>query len=295
MAGGRPAGGEPGGGHLRWSELRAELRGRLADPVDVDRIVERACGDDWRLRLDDPVPARAVPFVEAMAERRAAGEPLQYVVGRWGFRSLDLLVDGRVLIPRPETEQVVDVLLRRLPEALGDERAAAPVVADLGTGSGAIAIAVASELPRAQVWGTDVSADALAVARANVAGAGTFVAPRVRLAEGSWFDALPDDVALDAVVSNPPYIADGEVLPGEVEDFEPSGALRSGPSGLECVTAVVRDARPRLRTPGLVVVEIGATQGEAAVSLAGLFGYADARVDLDLAGRPRVLSAVWRG
>ena len=278
-----------------WAELRRAVRARIADPVDADRIVERACGDDWRVMLDDAVPTRVVPFVDDLVARRLAGEPLQYVVGRWGFRTLDLLVDRRVLIPRPETEQVVEAFLRRLPSVIGPERMAAQVVVDLGTGSGAIALAVATEVPRAEVWGTDVSADALAVARANVTGAGTFVAPRVRLVEGSWFDALPDEVRVDAVVSNPPYVADGEVLPPEVEDFEPRGALRSGPSGLECVTEVLRGARARLRTPGLVVVETGATQGEAAVSLAGLFGYTDVEVVHDLAGHPRAVSAVWRG
>src|SRR5438105_5970876 len=143
-----------------------------------------------------------------MVARRAAGEPLQYVLGRWAFRTLDLMVDRRVLIPRPETEQVVEVALAEA------RRLHARIAADLGTGSGAIALSLAAELPGVDVWATDVSADALAVARANLAGIGTFAAARVRIQEGDWFGALPPELRgrLDIVVSNPPYIGDDESL-----------------------------------------------------------------------------------
>src|SRR5688500_2404619 len=155
-----------------------------------------------------------------MVERRAAGEPLQYVLGAWGFRSLDLYVDRRVLIPRPETEQVVEVALAEL-RALG---AAKPLVVDLGTGSGAIALSIAPEVPTSQVWATDASPAALAVARANLAGIGR-AAARVRLEHGSWFAALPKLLQgrVDMVISNPPYVADGDTLPPEVADWEPAG------------------------------------------------------------------------
>src|SRR5581483_11962387 len=154
-----------------------------------------------------------------MVERRAAGEPLQYVLRRWGFRTLDLLVDPRVLIPRPETEVVVEVAIRELRRI--DSRR--PLVADLGTGSGAIALSIAVEVPDARVWATDASADALAVARANLAGIGSPAAKRVRIEQGSWFDALPAAFRgqFDVVVSNPPYIAAHEDLPPEVVDWEP--------------------------------------------------------------------------
>ena len=219
-----------------------------------------------------------------MTVRRRSGEPLQYVVGRWGFRTLDLYVDRRVLIPRPETETVVEVALAELRA----NEVVAPVVVDLGTGSGAIALAIATEVPDAIVWATDVSADALAVAGANVAGIGGRVGRRVRLAEGSWFDALPDDLlgTVDLIVSNPPYIADDEELDASVRDWEPSGALFVGPTGLECIEMVLAGSPPWLAPGGVLVVEIGAGQGAA---LAG----SSRTIRSDLAGRDRVLVARW--
>src|SRR3954469_8101572 len=214
-----------------WRAIYEELSERLGSKSAARRIGERASGRDsgeFAVALDEPVPARAVPFVEEMATRRLPGEPLQYVVGRWGFRRLDLLVDRRVLIPRPETEQVVEVAIdeaRRL--------GAAPLVAaDLGTGSGAIALSLATELHGAEVWGVDVSADALAVARANLTGIGMFAATRVRLVEGSWFAVLPEDLRgrFGLIVSNPPYVAEDEELPPELS-WEPPGALVAGPTG----------------------------------------------------------------
>src|SRR3954451_14884575 len=134
-----------------WRAIYEELSERLGSKIDARRIVERASGRDsgeFAVALDEPVPARAVPFVEEMATRRLAGEPLQYVVGRWGFRRLDLLVDRRVLIPRPETEQVVEVALAEAARLGGSTGL---VAADLGTGSGAIALSLATELPGAEV------------------------------------------------------------------------------------------------------------------------------------------------
>ena len=237
--------------------------------------------------LDDPAPERAAALAEAMVVRRASGEPLQYVVGRWGFRSLDLMVDTRVLIPRPETEQVVQV-------ALGEARSHRDgVVADLGTGSGAIALALAAEVPGLQVWATDSSDAALAVARANLAGLAGMAATRVRLARGSWYGALPDRLRgqLSLVVSNPPYVAEAEVaeLPAEVVEWEPREALVAGPTGLEAVGAVLAEAPAWLREAGAVVIEIAPHHGEAAVSLARDAGFAEVAVHPDLAGHPRVL------
>src|SRR3954464_2807407 len=221
---------------LTWRELYDDAAERLGSRHDARRIVERASGRaevEFHLSLEDPVPARAVPFFEGMVERRASGEPLQYVVGRWGFRQLDLVVDRRVLIPRPETEHVVEVAL----EELRRRAIQAPIVVDLGVGSGAIALSLALELPRCRVWGTDRSADALAVARANLAGIGSFAATRVELLEGSWFEALPKDLigGIDFVATTPPYVATGDDLPAEVADWEPSSALIAGPTGLEDV------------------------------------------------------------
>jgi release factor glutamine methyltransferase len=238
------------------------------------------------------VPDRVAPFALSMIERRAVGEPLQYVLGRWGFRGLELLVDRRVLIPRPETEAVADVALREirgLGPRLGPRR---PVVVDLGTGSGAIALAVAVEVPGARVWATDVSADALAVARANLAGLGSRVATRVQLRQGSWFGALPDGLrgSVDLIVSNPPYVAEDEDLPLEVALWEPEAALRAGPTGLEALVEIVAEAPRWLRRPGRLVVEIAPHQAAAAEAMADQAGFDDVRVRPDLTGRLRVLA-----
>ena len=253
-------------------------------------VLERASGLDRAglvPRLGEAVASRTADFVRAMVERRRRGEPLQYVLGLWGFRRLELVVDRRVLIPRPETESVVDVALAEL-DLLG---AAQPLVVDLGTGSGAIAISVALEVPRSRVWGTDRSEDALAVARANLAGMGGRVAPRVRLVAGDWFAALPDDLRgqVDMIVANPPYVGADELLPAEVADWEPAGALVAGPTGLEALAEILTGGPAWLRRPGVVVVELAPHQAEAATGLALDAGFAPVDVRPDLAGRPRAL------
>lgn len=224
-----------------------------------------------------------------MVERRAGGEPLQYVLGRWPFRGLDLVVDRRVLIPRPETETVAEAAATEL-RRLGRP---APRIVDLGTGSGALGLSLAAEFARARVWATDASADALAVARANLSGTGTLVATRVRLSHGSWWEALPPDLRgqVDLAVSNPPYVAADEALPPEVTDWEPVAALRAGPTGLEALTEIVADAPAWLSRPGALVTEIAPHQAEPAVGLARRAGFAHAEVRPDLAGRPRALVA----
>lgn len=253
-------------------------------------MLERASGYDRAglvPRLGDPVPARTVDFVLGMLERRRRGEPLQYVLGLWSFRRLELVVDRRVLIPRPETEMVVEVALFELAR-LG---AAQPLAVDLGTGSGAIAISLALEVPRARVWGTDRSPDALAVARANLSGMGARVATRVRLAAGDWFDALPGELRgkVDLIVANPPYVAETETLPPEVADWEPAGALVAGPTGLESVAEILAGAPGWLRRPGALVVEIAPHQAGAATDLAVAAGFDEVDVRPDLAGRLRAL------
>jgi release factor glutamine methyltransferase len=199
------------------------------------------------------------------------------------------MVDRRVLIPRPETECVVEVALD-----LARSRGVPLVVADLGTGSGAIALALADELPRhgVTVWATDASPDALDVARANLAGLGR-AAANVRLAQGSWFGALPAELRgrLDIVVSNPPYVADDEPVDEAVAEWEPVGAVRGGPDGLDALRAIVAAAPAWLRPGGALVCELGAAQGAAAQALATSAGLTDVRVHPDLAGRDRVLTA----
>jgi release factor glutamine methyltransferase len=255
-------------------------------------MLERATGWEgaelW-LHIDEAATVRGVAFVEGMVGRRAGGEPLQYVLGRWRFRRLDLLVDRRVLIPRPETEVVGEVALAELRRR--DDRR--PVVVDLGTGSGALGLSLADEVAGATVWCTDSSAEALAVARANLAGLGSRTAPRVRLVEGSWWDALPAELRgrVDLAVSNPPYVATGEVLPPEVADGEPVDALRAGPTGLEAIEEILVGAPEWLTPSGALVVEIAPWQGERVLERARAAGFGSSEVRPDLAGRPRVLLA----
>jgi release factor glutamine methyltransferase len=281
-----------GEGGPSWRELYEAAAVRLGSKVDARRIIERA-GADYPLGLDEPVPARTVPFVEGMVDRRAMGEPLQYVLGLWGFRRLELLVDRRVLIPRPETEVVVEVALREA-HRLGLEGL---IAADLGTGSGAIALSLALELPDVEVWGTDVSPAALAVARANLAGLGTFVATRVRLAEGSWFDALPRELRgrIGLVVSNPPYVAEADELPAVVADWEPSDALVSGPTGLEALLRIVDEVPRWLACPGTLVVECAPHQADVVAAQAGAAGATEVAIELDLSGRQRAVVARFDG
>ena len=254
-------------------------------------LVERATGlgpTEVLTRLDAPATERAATHVHAMAARRAAGEPLQYAMARWGFRSLDLYVDRRVLIPRPETEVLAQMALDEC------RRLGADLAVDLGTGSGALALSLAAERPGLEVWATDASEDALAVARANLSGLGR-AATRVRLAAGSWFDALPAEVAgrIDVIVTNPPYVSDAEMadLPAEVRDWEPRQALCSGPTGLEDVERILFEAPSWLARPGSVLVELAPHQAAPARALARRAGFTSVTVWPDLAGLDRIVLA----
>lgn len=281
-------------GTVSWRRLLAEATDRVG-LVDARRIVQSASGREgaeWVLGLDAPATRRGVAAVDAMVGRRAAGEPLQYVLGRWGFRSLDLLVDRRVLIPRPETEVVAELAVEELRRLGGGDRPVRAV--DLGTGSGALALSLAAEVLTAEVWGTDRSADALAVARANLAGLGR-PGSRVRLAAGDWFAALPAELQgrLDLVVSNPPYVGEDEVLPPEVADWEPRGALVAGPAGDEALLAILAEAPAWLARPGTVVLELAPAQAAGLAAAATAAGASEVRVRPDLTGRERVLVARW--
>jgi release factor glutamine methyltransferase len=274
---------------ITWRGLLDEAADRLDDRGEARRIVEEVCGREGAEltpHLDTVPDALHLARYRQMVERRASGEPLQYVLGRWGFRTLDVHVDRRVLIPRPETEVVVDRALRAV-----DDLSATTAV-DLGTGSGVIAMSLAAERTALSVWATDASPDAIAVATANLAGLGR-AASRVRVVEGEWFDALPAELkgAIEVVVSNPPYVAEDDQLPPEVSDWEPHDAVIAGPTGLEAIERIVRDAPTWLRQPGALVLEIGESQGEAVRRLATDAGFTSVDVESDLTGRPRVLVA----
>jgi release factor glutamine methyltransferase len=224
--------------------------------------------------------------------RHAAGEPLQYVLGRWGFRHLDLMVDRRVLIPRPETERVVDVALR-----LARSLPAPIVVADLGTGSGAIGLSLAAELPHegVTVWMTDRSTEALDVARANAAGIGRSAA-NVRLVHGDWFDALPSDLvgAIAVLVSNPPYVGNDDAgLETIVREWEPAEALFGGADGLDAIRVIVAGAPRWLQPGGWLVMEIGWDHGQSVSELMRSAGFEDVEIIPDLGGHDRVAVGRW--
>jgi release factor glutamine methyltransferase len=289
-------------GPATWRALLREAVDRLTEagvrsPLsDARRIVEEASGwdgPDHALHLDDPSTTLTAHAFHAMVDRRVAGEPLQYVLGRWGFRCLDLYVDRRVLIPRPETETVVGAALEELDRLAALSPGRRLVAVDLGTGSGAIALSLASERATVEVWATDRSEAALAVVHANLAGAGG-PGRRVRAVAGEWFSALPPELrgAVDIVVSNPPYVAEREVadLPAEVADWEPMEALVPGPTGLEAIQTIVDAAPEWLARPGTLVVEHAPGQAQPVAAQARANGF-EVETRLDLAGRPRMLVA----
>ena len=223
--------------------------------------------------------------------RRVRGEPVQYITGRAAFRGLDLPVDSAVLIPRPETEGLVDAVLAVLRDELARWRE--PRVLDLGTGSGAIAIAIAAEWPAAVITATDASDEALVVARANAAASG--LAPdRLRLLHGDWFEAVSRDERFEVIVSNPPYIAEGEreTLQAQVREFEPERALFSGATGLEALREIVDEAPRHLVAGGLLALELAEARArEVAGWLEGAHDWQGVDLRDDLTGRPRVLLA----
>jgi release factor glutamine methyltransferase len=280
------------GAEPTWAELRAGAASRLGSSAEARWLVEALTGEQ---RPGGPVSEVARRRFDALVERRAAGEPLQYILGEWGFRTLELMVDRRVLIPRPETEQVVEAAVAELDRMGAGSPRERLVAVDLGTGSGAIALALAIERARVEVWATDVSEPALAVAEANLARLAEPAASRVQLAKGSWWTALPPVLRgrVDLLVSNPPYIASAEMpqLDAEVVAWEPGLALEAGPTGLEAIGEILGGALAWLRPGGVAVIEIAPHQSAPAATLARAAGFAVVEVRPDLAGRDRILVA----
>ncbi len=280
---------------MTWSELQRVAAERLAavgvDGADREArwLVEeiRAGRSGGESTADEPTGDERERF-DAMVSRRVDGEPLQYVIGHWPFRTIDLAVDRRALIPRPETEQVAGAALWEL-NALG---VAEPVVVDLGTGTGAIALAIATEHPSAWVLGVEASTDAFELATENRDRLGLGV-KQVAFARGSWFSRLPDDLrgVIDLIVTNPPYVATDDALDDVVRDWEPHGALFAGDDGLDDLRVIIAESPTWLADPGVLVAEIGADQGAVVTALARDAGFVDVEVRPDLAGRDRILVA----
>ncbi len=278
---------------LTWRELWSSTTEVLGSRPEARWLCETASGldgDEFLAALDEKATVRMVAHLDAMVARYRSGEPLAHVMGRWSFRRLELMIDRRVLIPRPETELVAE-------RAIEFARGFTPrLVADLGTGSGAIGLSLAAELSidGTEVWLTDFSMDALDVARANAAGLGR-AAANVRFAHGSWFDALPAELRgrFDVIVVNPPYIAvDDPEVEASVREWEPHEALFAGADGLDDIRAIVSGAREWLKPGGWLVIEFGHQQGPAVRELAERAGFEDVAVQQDLATRDRLLVAL---
>jgi release factor glutamine methyltransferase len=255
---------------------------RLGERIDAEVLLLHALGKprSWLYSHADTVLDTDVQTAyNQLLDRRAGGEPVAYIIGHRGFWTLQLEVTSATLIPRPETELLVQLALARLP------RDAACSVADLGTGSGAIALAIASERPLVRVVATDASADALVVARRNAHRLGL---ANVSFAQGDWLLPLADQ-RVELIVSNPPYIeaADPHLTQGDLR-FEPAGALASGSDGLDAIRRITRDARQHLAPGGWLLFEHGWNQGAAARALLHAASYAEVFTAKDLEGRERV-------
>jgi release factor glutamine methyltransferase len=286
---------------LREAATRLRAAGReapgssgFASPdTDAEELLSRLLGvtrAGLRARRVRALDAADAARFERWLSRRLAGEPVQYITGWAAFRSLDLEVDPHVLVPRPETEGLVEHVLQVLRAEAA--RWPLPRVLDLGTGSGAIALAIATEYPAATVTATDASAEAVAVAQRNAARLAA--GDRVRFLAGSWFDALGADDRFEVVVSNPPYIAESEreALPIDVRDHEPAQALFSGATGLEALTEIIGEAPRHLVAGGLLALELAEARAREVMAwLEGAGEWEGAELHNDLAGQPRVLLA----
>ncbi|QNP39857.1 peptide chain release factor N(5)-glutamine methyltransferase [Lysobacter solisilvae (ex Woo and Kim 2020)] len=265
----------------RLDALLQEARARI-DAVDAEFLLVHVLDRprSWLFaHRDDPVPDGVAAAFAALVARRAQGEPVAYLTGRRGFWRFDLAVTPATLIPRPETELLVELALERLPI----ERALR--VADLGTGSGAIALALAHERPRAQVLASDASAQALAVARTNAQALGL---ANVGFREGDWFAPLAGE-CFDLIASNPPYIALDDPHLGEGDlRFEPAAALGSGADGLDAIRRIAAEAPAYLQAGGWLLLEHGWDQGAAVRGLLLAAGFVEVATERDLEGRDRV-------
>ncbi|MGK7312153.1 MAG: peptide chain release factor N(5)-glutamine methyltransferase [Candidatus Longimicrobiales bacterium M2_2A_002] len=278
-------------GHLAEKgieEARLDAELLLAHVLGIRRL-------DLYLQFERPLEPDEVDAYREAVRRRAAREPLQYITGEAAFRELTLAVDPRVLIPRPETEVLVEEVLefgRGVGEGEGEATASRATILDIGTGSGAIVLSLLHEGPFERAVATDASEGALEVAAANAGRAG--LADRVELRHGSLWEPIGDGEEFRVIVSNPPYVADADrsTLEPEVGDHEPDAALFAGEDGLEVIRSIVAGAPAHLSRGGLLAVEVGLGQAGEVAALFRAAGFAAPRIAADLAGRERIVSAV---
>lgn len=226
----------------------------------------------------------ALAFWRELESQRISGQPIAYLIGKKGFHNIELLVAPGVLIPRPETELLVEIGLREIKQLSGKAS-----LLDLGTGSGAIALAVASASPNTLVTATDQSSKALAIALKNTKNLG--LEARVQLVQGNWYEAISKEEQFDLILSNPPYIEsnDPHLLQGDLR-FEPINALTDQADGLSCLRTIISGAQEHLKPSGLIAIEHGFDQSAAVIDLMKSAGLRDIETHLDLAGHHRVAS-----
>lgn len=275
--------------------LVAQARRALQDAQKIDAaldarlIVEHATGasrTQLLLEADQAVPAEAAAKVMAMLERRLAGEPVHRIIGHREFYGLQLALSPETLEPRPDTEALVDLALP-LVRAVADKHGYCQIL-DLGTGTGAVALALVSAEPRAQVLAVDISADALATAARNADMTGNTA--RMRTVQSHWYDAV--DGRFHLIVSNPPYIASHEIglLAQEVRAYDPLAALDGGHDGLDAYRAIAAGAKAHLEEDGIIAVEIGIGQEHDVKAIFAGFGFSFLRGEEDLGGVLRALA-----
>lgn len=268
---------------IRRADDRLRGAGVESARLDAEVLLARAAGLDRSgvfARLPDPLPPPVAERFEAFVTRRCRREPVAYIVGEKEFYSLAMAVSADVLIPRPETEMLVDAALEGLP--------AGAAICDIGTGSGCIAVALAARRPDVRVTACDLSGPALAIAALNATRHG--VAARIDLVRSDLAHAFRPGPRFDVVVANPPYVADGEALEPEL-DFEPRAALRAGGDGLDVIRRLVPQVVSRLKPRGRLIVEFGSEQESAVRGIAEQAGFAPVEIRRDLAGCARVLVA----
>ena len=271
-------------GYERMARIDALLRQAhpRIDAVDAELLLAHVLQRPraWvHAHSDESIQAVLGERFQDLVSRRERGEPVAYLIGQRGFWGFDLAITPATLIPRPETEFLVELALQRLPPGRTSR------IADLGTGSGAIALALALERPQARVVATDASADALAIASANAEQLGV---GNLQFRRGDWLEPLAGDT-FDLIASNPPYIATGDPHLG-VGDlrFEPRAALVSGADGLDAIRTIVHDAPSCLQSGGWLLLEHGWEQGSAVRALLQAAGFSDAVTHRDLEDRDRV-------